>query len=36
MIDVLYVLGTAGFFALMLLYVGACEVLGRREHGQDR
>jgi len=29
MIDLLYVLGTIGFFALMLLYVRACERLGR-------
>jgi hypothetical protein len=27
-IDVLYVLGTVGFFALMLVYVRACEHLG--------
>jgi hypothetical protein len=26
--DVLYVLGTLAFFALMLAYVRACEVLG--------
>lgn len=29
MIDLIYVLGTVGFFALMLLYVRACERLGR-------
>ena len=29
MIDVAYLLGTAGFFALMLAYVTACERLGR-------
>ena len=29
MIDVAYVLGTLGFFALMLAYVAACERLGR-------
>jgi hypothetical protein len=29
MSDLLYVLGTAAFFALMLLYVRACERLGR-------
>jgi len=29
MIDLIYVLGTIGFFALMLLYVRACERLGR-------
>jgi hypothetical protein len=29
MIDVLYILGTVAFFALMLAYVRACETLGR-------
>ena len=29
MIDLIYLLGTVGFFALMLLYVRACERLGR-------
>jgi len=29
MIDLIYLLGTMGFFALMLLYVRACERLGR-------
>ena len=29
MIDLAYVLGTVGFFALMLAYVAACERLGR-------
>jgi hypothetical protein len=29
MIDLIYVAGTVGFFALMLLYVRACERLGR-------
>jgi hypothetical protein len=28
-IDLAYVLGTIGFFALMLLYVRGCERLGR-------
>ena len=28
MIDVIYVAGTVAFFALMLLYVKACERLG--------
>jgi hypothetical protein len=28
MIDLIYVLGTIGFFALMLLYVRGCERLG--------
>lgn len=29
MIDIIYVLATVVFFALMLLYVRACERLGR-------
>lgn len=29
MIDLVYILGTIGFFVLMLLYVRACERLGR-------
>lgn len=29
MIDVIYVVGTLAFFALMLLYVAACDRLGR-------
>ena len=29
MIDLIYVLGTVAFFALMLGYVAACERLGR-------
>lgn len=29
MIDLIYVLGTIAFFALMLAYVRGCEVLGR-------
>lgn len=29
MIDALYVLGTLGFFALMLAYVAGCARLGR-------
>ncbi|MEP6729394.1 MAG: hypothetical protein ABJE10_02095 [bacterium] len=29
MLDVLYVLGTIAFFALMLAYVAGCERLGR-------
>jgi hypothetical protein len=31
MIDVAYVLGTVGFFALMLAYVAGCARLGRGE-----
>jgi len=29
MLDVIYVLATLGFFALMLAYVRGCEALGR-------
>ena len=29
MIDLVYIVGTVAFFALMLLYVRACERLGR-------
>ena len=29
MLDLLYVAGTLGFFALMLAYVAGCERLGR-------
>ena len=29
MLDVVYVLGSIGFFALMLAYVRGCERLGR-------
>jgi hypothetical protein len=29
MIDLIYVLGTIAFFALMLAYVHGCELLGR-------
>jgi len=37
MLDVLYVIGTVAFFALMLAYVRACEGLGRdAEHHEDR
>jgi hypothetical protein len=28
MLDLLYVLGTVGFFALMIAYVRGCEALG--------
>ena len=35
--DLLYLLGTLGFFALMLAYVRACQALGREaEYGEDR
>ena len=37
MLDVLYVLGTIAFFALMLAYVRACEGLGHdADHPEDR
>ena len=38
MTDLLYALGTIGFFALMLMYVRGCEALGRRveTEGSDR
>ncbi len=29
MLDIVYVLGSVGFFALMLAYVAGCERLGR-------
>jgi hypothetical protein len=36
MIDLVYVAVTAAFFALMLLYVGACARLGRdAERGRE-
>ena len=37
MIDLLYVAGTIGFFALMILYVRALDHLGRRDSsGSER
>ncbi|MES2178847.1 MAG: hypothetical protein V4550_13380 [Gemmatimonadota bacterium] len=36
MIDLLYVLGTIGFFALMLAYVTFCERLARPEPVSDK
>lgn len=35
MLDLIYVLGTVGFFAAMLGYVMACERLGRRVDRDD-
>ena len=35
MVDLLYLLGTAAFFAAMLLYVRGCEALGRRTRSTD-
>jgi hypothetical protein len=37
MLDVLYVLGTLGFFWLMIAYVRGCETLGQEaDHGEER
>lgn len=36
MIDLLYVAGTIGFFALMLAYVAACDRLGRGAARDER
>lgn len=37
MMDVVYIVGTIAFFALMLAYVRACEGLGHdAEHGEER
>ncbi len=38
MMDLLYVLGSIGFFALMLVYVAGCERLGRSPtaRGEER
>jgi hypothetical protein len=37
MMDLLYVIGTIGFFALMLAYVRACEGLGHdADQGKER
>lgn len=33
MVDLLYLVGTVAFFALMVLYVRGCELLGRRREG---
>jgi hypothetical protein len=36
MIDLLYILGSLGFFAAMLAYVRACQALGQdAESGKD-
>jgi hypothetical protein len=35
--DVLYLVGSIGFFATMLAYIRACEALGRdSEHAEER
>jgi len=36
MTDLLYVLGTIGFFAAMLAYVRGCEALGHRVEAEER
>jgi hypothetical protein len=37
MIDVLYLILTIGFFALMLWYIRGCEALGRdSDHAEER
>ncbi|MEP6574364.1 MAG: potassium ABC transporter ATPase [Gemmatimonadota bacterium] len=36
MLDLIYVGGTVVFFALMLLYVRACEALGADEKGEGK
>jgi len=36
MLDLIYIVITIGFFALMLRYVRACEALGRREEKEQR
>lgn len=35
MIDVVYIAATAGFFAVMLLYVRACARLGERDAHEE-
>ena len=35
MADALYLVGTVALFALMLLYVRACETLGRSSQSTD-
>jgi hypothetical protein len=37
MIDVLYLILTIGFFALMLAFIRACQALGRdSDHAEER
>jgi hypothetical protein len=36
MLDILYILGTRGFVALMLAYVRGCEVLGQEAEPAER
>jgi len=35
MLDVVYILVTVAFFALMLAYVRGCELLGRESTGEE-
>jgi len=36
MLDIAYIALTFLFFVLMLAYVRGCDVLGRRQDGEDR
>ncbi len=36
MFDLIYILGTVGFFALLLAYVRGCEALGRASQSTER
>lgn len=36
MLDFLYILGSIGFFALMVVYVRGCEVLGQGTEPEER
>lgn len=36
MLDLVYILASVGFFALMLLYTHACERLGARSDTESR
>jgi len=36
MLDTLYIVGTIAFFALMVLYVRACESLGARHDADEQ
>lgn len=36
MLDLLYILGTIAFFALMVVYVRACESLGARRDADEQ
>jgi hypothetical protein len=36
MLDILYIAISIGFFALMLAYVRACQLLGERDESKDQ